>query len=133
MIRADKFLISKRLYAVDLSSLRVAVDAPLTPGDQRSHWVDVDAVWFRRRRGVTVACVGFLRDYQGGTAPADAEAAVAHMDDGRYGGRCEGRWDGTRYWGAQHPDEIVRHLELLRPMLANYPAIPAPYSGWFQY
>lgn len=53
--------------------------------------------------------------------------------DGRYGGTCEGRWDGQNYWGAQKPDVIAEHLALLRPMLANYPAAPSSYDCWWRF
>lgn len=127
MIREDRFLISRRLYAVDLTSFRLREDT-------KTGWFGgrITAVWFRRRRGVTVACVGTLWDYQK-PAPADALEFLARHDDGRYGGNCLGRWDGENYWGAQVPDVIERHLALLRPMLANYPAIPDGYDGWWRF
>jgi hypothetical protein len=28
---------------------------------------------------------------------------------------------------------IAKHLELLRPMLANYPALPGSYDGWWRF
>lgn len=128
MIREDRFLISRRPYAVDLSSLRTEP----SPGATSRWWCHIDAVWFRRRQGVTVACIGTLRDLQD-TAPGDAAEFLARHTDGRYGGDCEGRWDGIGYWGAQEPDVIAAHLELLRPMLDNFPAIPAGYDGWWRF
>lgn len=122
MIREDRFLISRRLYAVDLDSLNVTDSLRVT----------VRAVWFRRRSGVTVACVGELWDHQRTTPTTALEFLAAH-DDGRYGGDCHGRWDGERYWGAQVPATIAEHLELLRPMLANYPAIPPGHDGWWRF
>lgn len=127
MIREDKFRISKRPYAVDLDSLKVT----RTQGG-RSHWVKINAVWFRRRPGVTVACVGHLWDLLSEACPeASTNDVLAWMNDGRYGGTCEGRWDGESYWGAQRPEEIERHLGLLRPMLENYPEVPPNYDGWW--
>ncbi|WP_035796423.1 hypothetical protein [Kitasatospora mediocidica] len=128
MIREDRFLISRRPYAVDLNSLRVT-----------EHMVTLGAVWFRRRNGATVACIGHLWDIQH-PAPADAAEFLRRHDDGRYGGTCFGRWDGERYWGAgerywraQEPDVIAQHLDLLLPMLANYPEIPASFDGWWRF
>ena len=121
MIRETRFLISRRPYAVDLDSLRV--------GDSTSR---INAVWFRRRGGVTAACVGYLWDIQR-PKPCDAAEFLARHGDGRYGGSCEGRWDGHGYWGAQDPGEIKRHLALLRPMLANYPNPPYGYDGWWRF
>ena len=123
MIREDRFVISHLPYAVKPDSLTV-IDVG---GIYR---VTIGAVWYRRRKGVTVACIGHLWDHQR-TEPADADEFLERHDDGRYGGNCEGRWDGSKYWGAQDPDEINSHLKLLRPMLANYPEIPAGYVGWY--
>lgn len=135
MIKEPKFYISKGLYAVDLSGMLVRTQEVDVPHGRtrRSHRVDVPAVWFRRRRGVTVACIGGLWAYMSDPAPADVHEALARMDDGRYGGGCEARWDGTGYWGSEIPAERDRHLELLVPMLENYPAVPAGYDGWWRY
>ena len=132
MIREDRFLISRRPYAVDLSSLRgTRTD---TPNGRNPYFYDgrIDAVWFRRKNGVTAACIGTLWDLQY-PEPADAAQFLQQHDDGRYGGDCDGRWDGENYWGAQKPEITERHLDLLRPMLANYPAIPAGYDGWYRF
>ncbi|MEU1663620.1 hypothetical protein ABZ547_08390 [Streptomyces sparsogenes] len=135
MIREDRFLISRRPYAVDLSSLKVG-----EPTESGHYWAMVNAVWFRRhsrghgdaRRIVTVACTGTLRNLQG-SKPVDARAFLAAYTDGRYGGDCQGRWDGENYWGAQKPEVIEQHLELLRPMLERYPAAPAGWDGWWRF
>jgi len=121
MRREERFILSHRPYAVDLSSLRVD-----------GTYARVDAVWFRRRQRVTVACIGYLWDYQR-PVPHIAMEFLDRHDDGRYGGKCEGRWDGERYWGAQDPDVIERHLAILRPMLANFPTIPDGYDGWWTF
>ncbi|WP_431781753.1 hypothetical protein [Streptomyces chumphonensis] len=132
MIREDRFVISRRPYAVDLDSLHLTQDGERYDGAP-IYTVTLAAVWFRRRNKLTVACVGHLRDIQSGDAPADAAEFLARHDDGRYGGDCHGRWDGTGYWGAQEPEVIEQHLALLRPMLANFPAIPPGYDGWWRF
>jgi hypothetical protein len=130
VIRDTRFLISRKPYAVDLSSLRM--DEPRASHDGSLYArATLDAVWFRRRSGVTVACIGQLWDHQ--APPVDAAQFLAQHADGRYGGNCHGRWDGTGYWGEQVPDVIEEHLALLRPMLANYPTIPAGYDGWWHF
>lgn len=121
MRRETRHVMSHRPYAVDLSSLRV--------DHSRAR---LDAVWFRRRHGVTAACIGHLWDYQR-PAPKDAAEFLERHDDGRYGGNCEGRWDGARYWGAQEPAVIEAHLALLRPMLADLPNVPDSYDGWWTF
>lgn len=122
MIREDQFRISRRPYAVHLDGgLHV----------NGSH-VDLDAVWFRRRNGVTVACIGHLWDIQD-PCPADGHEFLRRANDGRYGGTCLGRWDGQHYWGEQDIEVMQQHLEILRPMLDNYPAVPPGFDGWWRY
>ncbi len=127
MIRENRFLLSRKQYAADLTSLTIEESQ-----NEGYCWGHIDAVWYRRRRGVTVACIGELRDLQG-SVPMDAVEFLERSTDGRYGGDCWGRWDGENYWGAQRPDEIAAHLELLRPMLANYPQVPDGYSAWWTF
>ncbi|QYN41144.1 hypothetical protein K1T35_48265 (plasmid) [Pseudonocardia sp. DSM 110487] len=130
MIREEKFRISRRPYAVDLSSMKIT---PPSDGYGRSHRMRVDAAWFRRRSGFTVACVGQLWGYLGETEPRDAAHALELHVDGRYGGDCHGRWDGAGYWGMEQLEDIERHVALLRPMLENYPALPPGYDGWWRF
>jgi len=132
MIRDDRFLISRKPYAVDLGSLR----GKCTPSPQGQHpyYFDgqINAVWFRRKKGVTVACIGTLWDLQH-PEPTDAAQFLRQHTDGRYGGRCEARWDGSGYWGAEAPDAVAEHLALLRPMLDGYPLCPASHDGWWRF
>lgn len=133
MIKEVKFGISKGLYAIDLTGFSVTTQEPDDPRHNTTHSVRVPAVWFRRRRGVTVACIGDLWDFMRDPKPLDVHGALARMTDGRYGGSCKGRWDGEGYWGSEIPDEAQRHLSVLRLMLATYPAIPPGYDGWWRY
>jgi hypothetical protein len=129
--REDRFLISRKPYAVDLDSLTIAHTYERWDGNlvYRAH---VSAVWYRRRKGLTYACIGTLWDHQD-AEPTDAHTFLSAHDDGRYGGACEGRWDGTRYWGAQEPDVMAAHMEILRPMLDSYPVIPTGFDGWWTF
>lgn len=126
MIRDEEFTLSRRPYAVDLSSLRVEA------GDSPSAWCYVRAVWYRRKDGVLRACTGNLHGLMD-PRPSGAADFIARYDHDSWGGHCEGRWDGTRYWGAQEPDVIERHLALLRPMLEGFPVIPDGYDGWWRF
>lgn len=128
MLHESKFVLSRNQYAIDPGGLRIAESSGGVNGT--SYWCHLDAVWFRRRKGVTVACIGVLWDIQQ-PRPAHAAQFLRQHDDGRYGGDCRGRWDGARYWGAQEPDVAAVHLDVLRPMLANYPACPAGFEGWY--
>lgn len=125
MRREDRFVQSHAPYAVDLGSLRIG------PSSMPSH-CRIDAVWFRRRKGATVAVIGYLWDFQS-APPRDVHEFLAEHDDGRYGGHATGRWDGHGYWGVEDPAEVKRHLDILRPMLENHPAVPAGFDGWWTF
>lgn len=131
MIREEKFLISRRPYAVDLSSLKVK-HSPAWSVNREIWRGMIEAVWFRRRRGETVACFGYLwctlRE-----EPRDAQHFLELHTDGRYGAETEGRWDGSGYWGHVSLDEQNAHLAILRPMLENFPAVPPGYDGWWRF
>lgn len=137
MIREDKFLISKRPYAVFLDSLHVqhSPSREYAPGQwSAEHWRgDIDAVWFRRRRGETVACYGQLWDLQD-VEPKDGEAFLLAHEDGRYGGSTEARWDGVGLWSnGLSLDNEKFCLDILRPMLENFPALPPGTDGWWRF
>lgn len=130
MRKENQFTASHRPYAVDVSSLDHEIHQRR---DGSSFWyVTAKAAWFRRRRGQLVACVGYLWDYQN-ELPQTVERFLQANQDGRYGGTCTGRWDGAGYWGAEQPETVAEHLLLLRPMLDNYPKLPAGYDGWWTF
>ncbi|MEU1078183.1 hypothetical protein ABZ404_36960 [Streptomyces sp. NPDC005878] len=134
MIREDRFLISRKSFAIDLSTIEGEQQAV---GDRYAYSGHANAVWFRRKDGTTRACLGTLGLWSHYlTEPLDLSDPLNVLRanlDGRYGGDCHGRWDGERYWGAQKPFEQALHLTLLEPMLANYPVIPDGYDGWWTF
>jgi hypothetical protein len=132
MLREDRFVLSHRQYAVNPASLRLRFPDPPDSHAWPGWWM-ADAVWFRRRRGVTVACAGFIANDQDGTPVVAAEfLEKIPTRYSVYGGDCLARWDGTGLWAAgQDPEENARFLALLRPMLAAYPNAPSGYDGWW--
>jgi hypothetical protein len=134
MIRETRFLISRRPYAIDLST--VAGDLHQR-GDLHAFSGRANAVWYRRQNGTTRACIGTLMlfsHYRPEPLNLDNPHDVLTADlDGRYGGDCHGRWDGERYWGAQEPAVMEQHLAILRPMLADYPVVPGGFDGWWTF
>lgn len=134
MIRTDRFLISHKPFAIDLAT----VTGEQQPrGDRTSYHGTCHALWFRRQAGVTRACLGTLMLFSYYLPEpldlADPRAVLSADLDGRYGGDCHGRWDGTRYWGAQEPQAQALHLAVLEPMLANYPNLPPGHDGWWRF
>lgn len=134
MIREDRFLISRKPYAVDLSTVTAE-----SAYRYDAYWLEGEclAVWFRRKNGTTYACLGALalwahrlRHEPDTSSP---EAILRNDLDSRYGGDTHGRWDGERYWGSQKPFEQALHLTVLEPMLANYPELPPGHSGWWRF
>lgn len=134
MIRETRFLISRKPFAVDLNTL---TGSQHPRGDRHAFSGTANALWFRRQNGVTRACLGTLKlwsHYLPEPLDLDDPHAILSADlDGRYGGDCDGRWDGERYWGAQEPDVIEEHLAVLRPMLNRYPALPPGHDGWWTF
>ncbi|MER5694928.1 hypothetical protein ACWDBO_31460 [Streptomyces mirabilis] len=134
MIREDRFLISRKPFAIDLATV---TGSQHERGDSIAFSGSANALWFRRRKGVTVACIGSLMLWDhylpGRLDLADPHAVLSADLDGRYGGDCHGRWDGTGYWGAEDLDIQAQHLAILRPMLANYPSLPDGYDGWWTF
>lgn len=135
MIRRDDFRISRRPYAVNLSSYQITSREPRNHVDIPYHQISVNAVWFRRRNGVVVATLGVLWDYQRDPRPKDVHEALGRHTDGRYGGDWIARWSGTSYASKVPHDaeEIQAHLAILRPMLDLYPEVPAGYDGWWEF
>ncbi|WP_327066809.1 hypothetical protein [Kitasatospora sp. NBC_01302] len=134
MIRDNRFLISRKPFAIDLST----VTGEQQPrGDLHAFSGTANAVWYRRKDGVTRACIGTLGlwdHYLPRPLNLEDPHDILTADlDGRYGGKCHGRWDGERYWGAQEPAVMEQHLAVLRPMLANYPEIPDGHDGWWRF
>lgn len=132
MIRETAFVLSHKQYAVDMSRLAIQRHEPDSWRSEPSYLVQANAVWYRRRKGVTVACIGTLRTLRD-TMPVDAQQFLEQYTDGRYGGDCVGRWDGAGYWGNVPLATQDEHLEVLRPMLDNYPALPAGFDGWWRF
>ena len=134
MIREDRFLISRKPFAVDLDSL---TGSQGERGDLIWFSGAIDALWFRRQNGVTRACLGSLKLFSHYLPERldilDPHDVLSADLDGRYGGDCHGRWDGTGYWGAEDLDTQAQHLAILRPMLANYPALPPSHDGWWTF
>lgn len=131
MRKSDAFRISRKLYAVNLTSL--TTQQYTGPSGHPYYAGRIGAVWFRRKNGRLTAYIGALWDYQDGLATTDPIEFLTRHDDGRHGGDCDGRWDGTSYWGPGTLADQHRHLAVLQPMLENFPAIPPGYDGWWSF
>lgn len=136
MIRSDRFLISQKPFAIDLSTV-TGEQSQRGDRDTFNFSGTANALWFRRKDGVTRACTGTLTLFSHFLPEPlnldDPHAVLAAKLDGRYGGTCHGRWDGNGYWGAENPETVAADLAILQPMLAHYPNLPPAYSGWWRF
>lgn len=132
MHREDRFLISRKQFAINLQSLAIE-PYKIYPDDPEPRYRNVlTAVWYRRKKGTTYACVGTLSKATA-TPPQDVHTLLAQYTDGGHGGDCKGRWDGTRYWGAQEPEVMFEHMAILKPMLDDYPSAPTGFDAWWTF
>ena len=125
MIREAAMLVRDKPFAVDRDSFEVG------PEDHPGY-CQMAAVWFRRRHGRVTANAGWLRDYQR-PEPAGVTEFLMRYADGRHGGSCAARWDGSTLWCLAGEAERARYLAVLRPMLEGYPALPPGYDGWWRF
>jgi hypothetical protein len=130
MIREDAFVLSRKQFAIDLGSLRIGALEQRFDGSPIA-WCSVSAVWYRRKSGQMRVSVGYLRDLI--APPVDISEFLDGFDHDPWGGHCEGRWDGKRYWGSEEPAVQEAHLKLLRPLMAGNPAVPEGYDGWWRF
>ncbi|HEY3559698.1 MAG TPA: hypothetical protein VGL05_19650 [Kribbella sp.] len=130
MIREDKFVISHAPYAVKLDSLARETYYSQV---QVHYRYSIEAAWFRRRNGRTVACLGYLHTSRVESF-VEAAPVLEGMTDGRYGGDCKARWDGDNLWAPQSTwDQMTTYEEFLRPMLENFPEVPPLFDGWWTF
>lgn len=131
MIRRDRFTHSRYPYAIDPETFRFAWLSNRDDGTT-IYYGRVDAVWFRGKVTSPTANIGHLWDYM--TVPAGTEPTLPGFLadwDGRYGGQCVARWDGTTLWGPTLPTVHTLALNMLSPILDAYPEIPAGHTGWW--
>lgn len=138
MEKLDKFLIYKKPYAIDLSTIEGSFTRHHDQSRVSFHG-SARAVWYRRKEGVTRACLGSVNLFTFSLEPTcplnldDPESLLLANLDGRYGGNCEGRWDGQGYWGSEDPDVMAEHLAILKPMLEEIPSAPEGFDGWYRF
>lgn len=142
MKREDRFLISHAPYAVEPQSL-ITVERPRMKHKDGQWTVDdtvppfwsceIRAAWFKRKSGVLMACMGTLHTIVV-DKPTDYADFLTQYADGRYGGDCAARWDGTELWSPETDwDAMVERQKFLAQMLSNYPNIPDSYDGWWTF
>lgn len=118
-----RYVASHRPYAVDLSTLRVT--------DYGAH--RIEALWFRRRKGMLAAVIGEIWDHQT-PAPATAIDFLHGHADGRYGGRGLARWDGETLWAPNQPYELAQaRQKILATALTYFPRVPARWDAWWTF
>lgn len=130
MKREDKFVMSHRPYAVDLNSLESVQE--IRANGSSFYRYNIGALWFRKKRGVVSACLGYLWDYQNEYTDDPIDFLAAHAD-GRYGGTTLTSWDGLGLWTTVDYQTSNQHLDVLRPMLEYFPNVPPGYDGWWTF
>lgn len=126
-VEPGQFTLSKRLYAVNPQSVKAS---DVSAENSTLFRVELEAAWFRRKRGVTAACIGILWDYQQ-EKPTCADEFLRRHDDGRFGANCRARWDGESIWTLGISSQMNEDLAILQTMLDKYPAIPNRFVGWY--
>jgi hypothetical protein len=131
------FRASKKLYAFNPESFTVEA----SPGGNgfMGHRYSLEAIWFTRRsNGKRAAVIGELWDHSNTRytpQPWGLAEFIEQIHTARYGGTPGGVWDGNvAWWGSGYADDGARQaavLPHLQHQLANYPAIPAGYQGWY--
>lgn len=132
MIRATRLAVSRPTYAFRPETWRA---------DPAGSRFVVDAVWFRRKDGRTLAAMGeyhpmvMLRDAE----PTDGMYGswIAAADDNRYGGDHHASWDGTALlctdMPAITPKVAAERTAFLTAMLDGFPDPPPGYDGWWTF
>lgn len=131
MIRVTRLVVSKPMYALKPDTWRPSG----IPGIYQ-----VDAVWFKRKRGKLVATMGtyqpmvLRRDQQ--PAGDTYEEWIAAADDNRYGGDWTAVWDGEGLMCARQPVSAAMTHErssFLDAVLKGFPNVPDGYDGWWTF
>lgn len=134
MNRTDRFVMSHRPYAVDLSSWRRGEWKTSMDGRQYARHT-IASIWFRRKRGVTVAHLGTISTNSGTDS---AEDFLRLHNDSRYGGNWIAAWDGERCW-TETPaakTDLDRYAEVLGAALTGFrndKAVPQGHCGWWTF
>lgn len=132
MIREEKFVLSRKQFALRLDSMRLGPVEKRHDGSPTA-WCTIQAVWYRSKGGVLRACIGNIHDIV--TPPITCEEFLAGFLHDPWGGDCEGRWDGSSYYShsGSKPEVQARHMAILGPMLDSVPLIPEGYDGWWRF
>lgn len=134
MIRAPELAVSQPMYAFNPDTWAVTGQLPW-----KVH--TVNAVWFRRRRGIIVATVGTYQPMvlNRDNRPAGETYAewIAAADDNRYGGNWFAAGDGSNIWFAEArttPRDLKDQADtLINAAFGAYPDPPPGYDGWWTF
>jgi len=148
IVPVQKFVASKKLYAIDPASFEVQESSftdPNTGVEYLSWHYTVKAVWFRKRsNGKLAAFIGLLGAGSTNRPNSNAKSTQWTFEDfiegynsARYGGHPYGCVDveGGMWWSKEYSDDAAKRnvaAPFLTTMVANFPAAPAPFSGWFK-
>lgn len=148
MIRMERYVHSRRPYAVRLSTFEVERTEWEWQGAMHVSWrLRIRAGWHRGKVAAPETCLGWLTwttsdDPWRHFDPKDilqrdlaAEDAVKAYADGRYGGTCIAKSTGRGLWFADvtSPRVLQGMREELTEIADAFPQPPAGYSGWWTF
>jgi len=122
--KADKFLASKKLYAVNPETL---IAKELGPKGYRFLY-SVKAIWFGKSDDKLPAV--FYGDLQSfATEEWDYETFAKKGSFSK--GFAIASWDGKKLWKKLHETLSEKEQEMLKETLKNQPELPEGYQGWY--
>jgi hypothetical protein len=132
VIRTEKFLISRPMFAVNLDAYSIG------GREEAYHTCVIAAVWFRRKRlrynGPirTAACGGYLSRLIQGPVPVGGTDMLARPALYDHTADCVARWDGETLWSLEDEEARAQYKALLVPMLEACPAPPPGWDAWWK-
>lgn len=129
------FAVSKRLYALDLSTYGAnnPVPHPAVDPQMYVYSMSVAAVWFKKNKGKIVAHAGQCWDMISSAHEPTLDHFLTNYSTARYGASTVAKWDGETFWSPQRLPraEEDAYIERLSGYLQDYPNIPTGMSGWY--
>lgn len=131
----ERFVPSKKNYAINWDSFTITDNRELTPGNFVVS-AFADAIWATKKKGVSYISKGVLHStfYM---LPFNHNFGIKEFCekfDSRYGGDHVCVWDGE-IMTTKSPiplQKMVEYSQILDPVIENLPNVPQGYEGWYR-